>query len=157
LESEAKSQLGGVVWQPFTLNAEPYTFVKVAYHNRSYKTEFLRLITTLTPAQALQRYKQRYCIESMFKHLKSNGFDLEALHLQYGYKIRSTMEILNKDMVRRWILPHLSDGPRFSYLPDSAPLADDTFYLQDLDRFRPSNSTFGYHLSFLYAPCHSNA
>jgi hypothetical protein len=30
----------------------------------------------------------------MFKHLKSNGFDLEALHLQYGYKIRLMMAVV---------------------------------------------------------------
>jgi hypothetical protein len=94
LENKAKSQLGRVVWQAFTLNADTYTFVMVAYRNRSRKTEFLRLITTLTPAQALEHYKQRYRIESMFKHLKSNGFDLESLHLQYGYKIRLMMAVV---------------------------------------------------------------
>jgi len=30
----------------------------------------------------------------MFKHLKSNGFDLESLHLQYGYKIRLMMAVV---------------------------------------------------------------
>lgn len=94
LESKAKGQLGGVIWQTFTLNSVPYIFVIVAYRNRSGKEEFLRLITTLTPAQAVERYKQRYRIESMFKHLKSNGFDLEALHLEYGYKIRLMMAVL---------------------------------------------------------------
>ena len=94
MESKAKSQLGGIIWQPFTLQAAPYTFVIVAYANRSSKTEFLRLITRLTPADALERYKQPYRIESMFKHLKSNGFDLEALHLQYGYKIRLMMAVV---------------------------------------------------------------
>lgn len=59
LENKAKRQLGRVIWQAFTLNAESYTFVIVAYGNRSGKTEFLRLITTLTPADALGRYKQR--------------------------------------------------------------------------------------------------
>jgi transposase len=94
LESKAKSQLGEIIWQPFTLNEGSYSFVMLAYRNRSGKTEFLRLITTLTPAQALERYKQRYRIESMFKHLKSNGFDLESLHLQYGYKIRLMMAVV---------------------------------------------------------------
>ena len=94
LESKAKSQLGGVIWQAFTLNADSYTFVIVAYGNRTGppgggKTEF-----TLTPADALARYKQRYRIESVFKHLKSNGFDLESLHLQYGYKIRLMMAVV---------------------------------------------------------------
>lgn len=94
LESKATSQFGSVIYQSFTLNEDPYTFVLVAYRNRSGKTEFLRLITTLTPADALQHYQQRYRIETMFKHLKSNGFDLEALHLQYGYKIRLMMAVV---------------------------------------------------------------
>jgi hypothetical protein len=91
LESKAKSQLGQVVWQPFTLNGHRYTFVLMAYRTRSGKQECLRLITTLSPAEAVERYQQRYRIESMFKHLKSNGFDLEALHLEYGYKVRLLM------------------------------------------------------------------
>jgi hypothetical protein len=68
--------------------------VLVAYRHRSGKQECLRLITTLPPAEAVEYYKQRYRIESMFKHLKSNGFDLEALHLEYGYKIRLLMAVL---------------------------------------------------------------
>jgi len=94
LESKAKSQLGEVVWQHFTLNGHPYTFVLVAFRNRGGKQECLRLITTLSPAEAVERYKHRYRIESMFKHLKSNGFDLEALHLEYGYKIRLLMAVV---------------------------------------------------------------
>jgi hypothetical protein len=94
LERKAKSQLGEIIWQPFTLNEGSYSFVMLAYRNRSGKIEFLRLITTLTPAQALEHYKHRYRIESMFKHLKSNGFDLESLHLQYGYKIRLMMAVV---------------------------------------------------------------
>lgn len=99
LESKAKSQIGQLVWQSFRLDSIPYRFVIVAYRNRSSKEEFLRLITTLTPAQALEHYKQRYRMESIgaarqFKHLKSNGFDLESLHLQYGYKIRLMMAVV---------------------------------------------------------------
>ena len=87
LENQAKSLLGKVLWQAFILKGNAYLFVIVAYGNRSGKIEFLRLITTLTPAQAVERYKLRYRIESIgaarrFKHLKSNGFDLEALHLE---------------------------------------------------------------------------
>lgn len=94
LEKLAKSQLGQVVWQSFVLHSHTYTFVIVAYRNRSGKEEFLRLITTRTPAEAVEYYQQRYRIESMFKHLKSNGFDLEDLHLEYGYKIRLMMAVV---------------------------------------------------------------
>jgi hypothetical protein len=94
LENQAKNQLGKIIWQSFTLQSNTYTFVMVAYRNRSGKIEFLRLITTLSPADAVERYQQRYRIESMFKHLKSNGFDLEALRLEYGYKIRLMMAVV---------------------------------------------------------------
>jgi hypothetical protein len=86
--------LGQVVWQPFIWNGHPYTLVLVAYRTRSGKQECLRLITTLSPAEAVESDQQRYRIESRFKHLKSNGFDLESLHLAYGYKIRLLMAVV---------------------------------------------------------------
>lgn len=94
LESKAKSRLGRVVWKFFELNDQTYTFVVVAYKNRSGKIEFLRLITTLTPAKAVSAYNKRYRIESMFKNLKSNGFDLESLNLKYTYKVQLMMSVV---------------------------------------------------------------
>ena len=94
LEKLAKSQFGQVVWQSFILNSSVYIVAIVAYRNRNGKEEFLRLITTLSPAEAVERYQQRYRIESMFKHLKSNGFNLESLRLEYGYKIRLMMAVV---------------------------------------------------------------
>lgn len=94
LESKAKSKLGKAVWKFFVLNDQTYTFVIVAYKNRSGKIELLRLITTLTPAKAMAAYNKRYRIESMFKNLKSNGFDLEALNLKYTYKVQLMMSVV---------------------------------------------------------------
>lgn len=94
LERKAKSNLGRVIWKVFKLNNESYTFVIIAYKNRSGKIEFLRLITTLTPAKAVDFYHKRYRIESMFKNLKSNGFDLESLNLKYTYKVQLMMAVL---------------------------------------------------------------
>lgn len=94
LESRAKSNLGKGVWKFFQLNGHTYTFVIVAYKNRSQKIEFLRLITTLSPAKALEAYSKRYRIETMFKNLKSNGFDLEALNLKYKYKVQLMMSVI---------------------------------------------------------------
>ena len=55
---------------------------------------FLRLTTTLTPALAIKYYAYRYRIESMFKHLKSNGFQLQDLNLKSAQKIRLLMTAL---------------------------------------------------------------
>lgn len=94
LESRAKSKLGKSVWKFFELNGQTYTFVIVAYKNRNQKIEYLRLITTLTPAKAIEAYNKRYRIETMFKNLKSNGFDLEALNLKYKYKVQLMMSVV---------------------------------------------------------------
>ncbi|MBD0254737.1 MAG: transposase [Cytophagales bacterium] len=87
LERKAKARLGSVVFQKFLLEDKPYTLVLMAYRERSGKTQFLRLITTLTPALAIKYYACRYRIESMFKHLKSNGFQLQDLNLKTHHKI----------------------------------------------------------------------
>ncbi len=94
LESKAKRKLGRAVWKFFELDDQTYTFVLVAYKNRSGKIEFLRLLTTLTPAKAVEFYNKRYRIESMFKNLKSNGFDLESLNLKYNYKVQLMMSVV---------------------------------------------------------------
>lgn len=94
LERKAKARLGRVVFQKFLLDNKPYTFVLVAYRERSGKTQFLRLITTLSPALAVKYYAYRYRIESMFKHLKSNGFHLEDLNLKSDHKIKLLMAAL---------------------------------------------------------------
>lgn len=94
LERQAKARLGRVVFQKFILQGNEYTYVLMAYRERSGKVAFLRLITTLTPAQALKYYGYRYRIESMFKHLKSNGFQLQDLNLKSDHKIRLLMAAL---------------------------------------------------------------
>lgn len=94
LENKAKAQVGKLVFQHFTLQGYTYYFVLKAYRTRSGKIAFLRLITTLTPAKAIKSYAYRYRIESMFRHLKSNGFDLESLHVQKPYKIQMMMATL---------------------------------------------------------------
>jgi hypothetical protein len=94
LESKARSRVGRVVWQHFWLRGQTYRYVLTSYRERSGKVELLRLVTTLTPAKALKYYGYRYRIESMFRHLKSNGFDLESLHVQKGYKVQLLMAAL---------------------------------------------------------------
>jgi hypothetical protein len=95
LEKKAKKRLGQVFSKRFELDGEPYFFVLTAYKDRNGKIEILRLITTIVYAKkAVELYKLRYRIESLFKHLKSNGFDLEALHLQSSRKVRLMMALV---------------------------------------------------------------
>jgi hypothetical protein len=94
LESKAKSKLGRLVWKKFELDAYTYYYVLLAYKTQSGKIDFLRLISTLTPALAAESYGYRYKIESMFKHLKSNGFELESLHVKQAYKVNMMMATL---------------------------------------------------------------
>jgi hypothetical protein len=94
LERKAKSRIGRLVWQVFELEGETYFFVLKSIKTRTGKVEFLRLITTLAPAKAVKYYGYRYRIESMFRHLKSNGFDLESLHVAKAYKVKMMMAAL---------------------------------------------------------------
>ncbi len=91
LEQKAKARLGRVVWQVFQWEKKTYTFVLLAYRSRAGKVELLRLITTLTPQKAIEYYQYRYRIEPMFRHLKSNGFDLESLYVKKAYKLQLIM------------------------------------------------------------------
>jgi hypothetical protein len=87
LERKAKARIGRIVWQEFFIGEESYLFVMVAYRTRKGNVDILRLATTLSPAMAVKNYGYRYRIETMFRHLKSNGFDMESLHVEKAYKV----------------------------------------------------------------------
>jgi hypothetical protein len=59
-----------------TIHGHEYTYIVVACDGK-----FFRLLTTEQPQEALASYRLRYRIETMFKHLKSNGFNMEDMHL----------------------------------------------------------------------------
>lgn len=60
------------------------------------KESFILLITNLTDwHQAQAIFRRRWPIECCFKHLKSNGFDLEDLHLDGQHKINLLFAILS--------------------------------------------------------------
>ena len=80
--------------QKFLLDEQAYTFVAMAYQERSGKVAFLLLITTLTPALAIRCYGYCYRIESMLRHLNSNGIQLQFLNLKSAHKIRLLMAAL---------------------------------------------------------------
>lgn len=57
--------------------------------------EFLYLLTTLPSAKtAISQYVDRWQIEVLFRHLKSNGFDLESTRVEGKYKREVMMQIL---------------------------------------------------------------
>jgi hypothetical protein len=91
LENQAKSRIGIVVWKKFSLQENDYYFVLKAFRCRSGKIDYLRLISSVPPASAVNYYSYRYRIESMFRHLKTNGFELENLHVQKAYKVQMIM------------------------------------------------------------------
>ncbi|MFP4092780.1 MAG: transposase [Cyclobacteriaceae bacterium] len=88
LENQARSRVGTVVWKRFSIGNADYYFVLKAFRRRGGKIDYLRLISSVPPASAVNYYSYRYRIESMFRHLKSNGFELESLHVQKAYKVQ---------------------------------------------------------------------
>ena len=94
LENQAQSRVGQLVWKKFSLQHRTYYYTLKAYRSRSGKIEYLRLISSITPALTMKYYGYRYRIETMFKHLKSNAFDLESLHVQKAYKVRMMMALV---------------------------------------------------------------
>ena len=95
LERKVKKRIGRIIAKTFEINEKSYFFIITSYKDRNGKVEILKLITTLENAtKAVELYKLRYRIESFFKHLKSNGFQLEELNLHRGLKVRLLMALL---------------------------------------------------------------
>jgi hypothetical protein len=56
--------------------------------------ELLALATSASPRHALERYRARWRIESLFGNLKTRGFNLEATHLASPEKLSTLMALL---------------------------------------------------------------
>ena len=62
---------------------------------QDYKEPYIYFITNLEEAvKALECYAQRWKIECCFKHLKSNGFNVEAMNFKDDRKIELMMGIV---------------------------------------------------------------
>lgn len=94
LEARARARPYQAVSQCFTLGEHRYRFVILHWRNRAGQWEYLRLITSLSGRAAVEAYKLRYRIESMFRHLKSNGFQWEELGVRRVYKVQLMMALL---------------------------------------------------------------
>lgn len=79
--------LGGVTYR--------YVITRNPKAGNKDEDEFLYLLTTLESAKtAVSQYAIRWQIEVLFRHLKSNGFDLESTRVEGKYKREVMMQIL---------------------------------------------------------------
>lgn len=57
--------------------------------------ELLALATNSRPKAALARYRQRWTIETMFRNLKTRGFDCEATHITNPAKLETLLVLMS--------------------------------------------------------------
>lgn len=80
----------------FKMNSKTYTFVVIQNPKQDPKAPLLFFISTLKDKiEIVKTYPIRWSIECCFKHLKSNGFDLEAINLKAPLKIMLMMAIVS--------------------------------------------------------------
>lgn len=85
----------GIYTVPMKLNGKIYTFVMAKNLKYDPKHPYIYFISDLTDSKAiLEHYLKRWKIECCFKHLKSNGFNLEDIHLKSDEKIELFMGLL---------------------------------------------------------------
>ncbi len=53
------------------------------------KLDFCIIVSFNKPEEALEKYRQRWQIETLFRGLKSSGFNLEDTHVTHLYRLRS--------------------------------------------------------------------
>jgi len=80
---------------PITVNGKKLWWVVFFNPQNDQIEPLLFFITSLKNAtKATDAYKKRWLIECLFKHLKSNGFNLEDLGVKFSHKIELMMAIL---------------------------------------------------------------
>lgn len=86
-----KALQGKLVSQSVAIGQGRYQFVATCHQDGPRSEDPLVLLLTNTgwsKQKVVLRYRIRWCTECLFKHLKSNGFDLESLGFQDRQKIR---------------------------------------------------------------------
>lgn len=77
------------------LGDRTYTFVMIKNPKYDPKEPYIYFISDLQDAQAIaNHYLKRWKIECCFKHLKSNGFNIEDINLKIDDKIELMMGVL---------------------------------------------------------------
>lgn len=56
--------------------------------------EWVIVATTHSPEKALERYKSRWCIETLFGFLKSKGFNFEDTHITIPERLHNMISVL---------------------------------------------------------------
>ena len=91
----AQKAKGKKVSKKINLNGLKLHYIVVKNPRPDAEAELIFLLTNWTsPTQAARLYEWRWQIEVCFKHLKSNGFDLEAMNVQGKYKRHLMMAIV---------------------------------------------------------------
>ena len=85
----------GIYAVPMTLNGYNYSFVIIKNPKHDPKEPYIYFISDLKDAKAIaNHYLKRWKIESAFKHLKTNGFNIENANLKDDLKIELLMAIV---------------------------------------------------------------
>jgi Transposase DDE domain len=85
----------GIYATPMELNGCSYSFVIIKNPKHNPKEPYIYFISDLKDAKAIaNHYLKRWKIESAFKHLKTNGFNIENANLKDDLKIELLMAIV---------------------------------------------------------------
>lgn len=85
----------GIYAVPMTLNGSQYSFVIIKNPKHDPKEPYIYFISDLKDATAIaNHYLKRWKIECAFKHLKTNGFNIENANLKSDLKIELLMAIV---------------------------------------------------------------
>jgi transposase len=85
----------GIYGIPMMLGESTYTFVMIKNPKYDPKEPYIYFISDLQDAKAIaNHYLKRWKIECCFKHLKSNGFNIENINLKADAKIELMMGVL---------------------------------------------------------------
>lgn len=87
----------GVAHSPITLKGHRLYYVILKSEEPKAKEPLLYFLTNQSTAvrrKRLDKYRKRWTIECLFKHLKTNGFNLEQLHFKKDLKIELMMALV---------------------------------------------------------------
>lgn len=124
------------------LDQTPYRIVMLPNPKPDADEPVMIFLTTLANAKhAAACYKHRWKIECLFKHLKTNGYNLEDIHLKHAGKTRLMLAIV----VTAYILAVKEGWKRKNQIP-LKEYADGTTF--------PAMSIFRAGLAFVIEKCH---
>lgn len=116
MKAQRSKKVGKVVGKPIELEGMQLYFVIVKNPNPLAKDKLIYLLSNLdeSPACIASRYPIRWKIESCFKHLKSNGFDLEKMNVEGKFRQQLMMAII----VFTYTLSVIEGLKEYEHIPD---------------------------------------